>query len=247
MAKTAKGLVEYAKAQLGKPYWNGTFGQLASKSLYDQKKKQYPSQYKWEYNPKEAGVKVHDCIGLIKGYLWCDSPEDTTPTYNAAQDINDSMMRDACTTKGSIATIPEVPGTLVFKTGHVGVYIGNGEVIEARGRSYGVVKTKLSARGWTSWGYCPYITYEEPKKEEPKPTGTSAVNLPVLKRGAKNATVKAMQILILGYGFTMEGYGADGSFGGATERALKKYQSSNGLEADGSCGPKTWRKLLGVS
>ena len=38
MEKTAQGLIEYAKAQLGRPYWYGTFGQAASKALYDQKK-----------------------------------------------------------------------------------------------------------------------------------------------------------------------------------------------------------------
>lgn len=244
MAKTANGLVEYAKAQLGKPYWYGTFGQAASKSLYNQKKNQYPSNYKWEYAGETA--KVHDCVGLIKGYLWCDSPEDNTPTYNVAQDLSANMMRDACKANGNMSAIPEAPGVLVFKDKHVGVYIGNGEVIEARGHAYGVVKTKLGDRGWTSWGYCPYVTYEAPKPVEPKPTSTGSANLPVLKRGAKNATVKAMQILILGYGFTMEGYGADGSFGGATERALKKYQAANGLDADGSCGPKTWAKLLGL-
>lgn len=35
MLKTAKGLVEYAKAQLGRPYWYGTFGQAASEELYE--------------------------------------------------------------------------------------------------------------------------------------------------------------------------------------------------------------------
>ena len=66
------------------------------------------------------------------------------------------------------------------------------------------------------------------------------------KRGAKGDCVTAMQLLLLGYGFTMESYGADGSFGGATEQALKVYQKATGLEADGSCGPKTWAKLLGL-
>ncbi|MBE6948179.1 MAG: hypothetical protein E7454_08055 [Ruminococcaceae bacterium] len=241
MPKTGKGLVEYAKAQLGKPYWYGTFGQAASKPLYNEKKGQYPSHYKWEY----AGEleKVHDCGGLIKGYLWCDSPEDNTPKYNAAQDISANQMRDACTKSGDIFSIPEVPGVLVFKPGHVGVYIGGGEVIEARGHSYGVVKTKLSERGWTRWGYCHLLSYEEaaPAKEK-----TTTLSLPVLKRGAKKDSVKAMQLLLLGYGFTMESYGADGSFGGATERALKAYQAATGLVADGICGPKTWAKLLGV-
>ena len=40
--KTNKGLVEYANAQLGKPYWYGTFGQNADAELYAAKKKQYP-------------------------------------------------------------------------------------------------------------------------------------------------------------------------------------------------------------
>lgn len=241
MPKTGKGLVEYAKAQLGKPYWYGTFGQAASKPLFNEKKGQYPSHYKWEY----AGEleKVHDCGGLIKGYLWCDSPEDNTPKYNAAQDISANQLRDACTKSGDISSIPEVPGVLVFKPGHVGVYIGGGEVIEARGHSYGVVKTKLSERGWTRWGYSHLLSYAEaaPTKEK-----TITLSLPVLKRGAKGDSVKAMQLLLLGYGFTMESYGADGSFGGATERALKGYQAAKDLEADGICGPKTWAKLLGV-
>ena len=32
--KTAKGLVEYAKAQLGLPYWYGTFGNIGTAALY---------------------------------------------------------------------------------------------------------------------------------------------------------------------------------------------------------------------
>lgn len=243
MAKTAIGLVEYAKAQLGKPYWYGTFGQAASKELYEQKKKQYPNYYTTPYNGTTA--KVHDCVGLIKGYLWCDSPTDNTPTYKAAQDISANQMRKACTKSGSISTIPELPGVLVFKDCHVGVYIGNGEVIEARGRKYGVVKTKLSARPWTSWGYCLYITYEAPEQTETDKT--VSVNLPVLKKGAKGETVKVMQTLLMSKNYNLGGYGADGSFGGATEKALKAYQTANDLEPDGSCGRKTWTKLLGVN
>jgi cell wall-associated NlpC family hydrolase len=39
------------------------------------------------------------------------------------------------------------------------VYIGNGEVIEAMGTKYGVVKTQLSERSWTAWLQIPYINY----------------------------------------------------------------------------------------
>lgn len=249
MEKTAKGLVEYAKAQLGRPYWYGTFGQAASRSLYNQKKKQYPGNYEWDYAGETE--KVHDCIGLVKGYLWCDGPQDKTPAYTALQDLSANGMRDACTRKGGISSIPDVPGVLVFMNQHVGVYIGGGEVIEARGHAYGIVKTKLSARPWATWGYCPYVTYETTAANTSNNTkGVCTVDLPVLKKGAKSETVKAMQQLLLAKGYKMKNglktYSADGSFGKATENALKNYQRAKGLEVDGSCGPITWRSLLGL-
>ena len=86
-------------------------------------------------------------------------------------------MHDKCTVKGSISSMPDIPGILVFLPGHVGVYIGNGYVIEAKGHAYGVVKTKLAGRGWKSWGKCHWITYESttttvPKPQSPTPSPT---------------------------------------------------------------------------
>lgn len=161
--KTAKGLCEYAKAQLGLPYWYGTFGLIGTEELYKAKKKQYPVYYKWEgtpYNnfPSQYGKRVHDCVGLIKGYLWSDTPT-SKPVYNVSQDVSANGMRNACKEKGDIGTMPDIPGILVFMDHHVGVYIGNGEVIEAKGHEYGVVKTKFRGRGWKWWGKCPWIDY----------------------------------------------------------------------------------------
>ena len=48
----------------------------------------------------------------------------------------------------------------VWKSGHIGVYIGGGEVIEAMGTHYGVVKTQLTDRNWTAWLEIPYIQYD---------------------------------------------------------------------------------------
>lgn len=165
MSKTASGLVKYAKAQLGKPYWYGTFGQKSSEALYKQKKKQYPSYYTATDFKNQYGKKVHDCIGLIKGYMWCDSPTDTTPNYaKGMPDVNEEMMYNLAKEKGSISTMPDIAGICVLFKGHIGVYIGNGYVIEARGHSYGVVKTALESRGWTKWCKCPYIEYDTEKK-----------------------------------------------------------------------------------
>ena len=168
--KTNLGLVEYCKAQLGKPYWYGTFGQMATESLLRQKSAQYPTQYKWTDFVDQYGEKVHDCVGLIKGYLWSDTPT-SSPIYNASQDKNVSGMLDNCTKKGDMSTMPDIIGVLVFMEGHVGIYIGNGKVIEARGHAYGVVETNLVGRGWTKWGKLDWITYvgdEEMTEEDAK-------------------------------------------------------------------------------
>lgn len=164
-SKTNTGLVDYARAQIGNPYWYGTFGNKATQSLLNAKKKQYPSHYqasRMEKYKMQLGARVHDCVGLIKGYLWSESAT-ATPKYNSAQDVSANGMLKKCTEKGKIATLPEIPGVLVFMSGHVGIYAGNGKVIEARGFAYGVVMTELADRKWTSWGKCPWIKYPSAK------------------------------------------------------------------------------------
>ena len=181
MSKTNSGLVKYAKAMLGHPYWYGCYGQVSTKELYKTKKKQYPVQYEWACPKSQLGTKVFDCVGLIKGYLW-STTINSTPKYNASQDVSANGMLSRCKKKGKISTLPEVPGTLVFRTGHVGVYIGNGKVIEAKGHKWGVVESKLKDRNFTHWGYCPWINYSEPEKPKDnekkkyfkKYTGTSS-------------------------------------------------------------------------
>lgn len=61
--------------------------------------------------------------------------------------------------KGSISTIPEIPGLAVWKSGHIGIYIGNGQVIHASGTMIGVIQSPLGETGWTHWLKIPYITY----------------------------------------------------------------------------------------
>ena len=160
MEKTAQGLIEYAKAQLGRPYWYGTFGQAASKALYDQKKNQYPRQYEWEYDG--ATAKVHDCVGLIKGYSWYDIDTDRIVyVSNGHPDIGADRLYSDAQEKGPMSTMPEIPGLILHAEGHVGIYIGGGYAIEAMGTRYGVVKTRVDNRSWTGWCKSPYITYIE--------------------------------------------------------------------------------------
>lgn len=70
---------------------------------------------------------------------------------------------------------------------------------------------------------------------------TVSVNLPVLKKGCKGEAVRALQTLLLSHGYSIA---VDGSLGGKTDNALRCYQEDTNLEPDGSCGKKTWSKLL---
>lgn len=161
--KQILGLVEYCKFYLDSPYWYGTFGQIASESLYIQKKKQYPKYYKATDFSKQYSKRVFDCVGLIKGYLWCETIT-SLPVYNINQDKDVNGMKANCSERGTLNTMPDVPGVLVFMPGHVGIYAGKGKVIEARGHAYGVVETNLVGRGWKEWGKLNWIKYEEERR-----------------------------------------------------------------------------------
>ena len=78
----------------------------------------------------------------------------------SAEKIVETAKRSGATVSGPIDTIPETPGLAVWHEGHIGVYIGNGEVVEAMGTRYGVVKTKLEGARWTHWLKIPYISYD---------------------------------------------------------------------------------------
>ena len=162
MTKTNSGLIAYAKAQIGLPYWWGTFGQTGSASLFAAKRRQYPSYYTAGDFKYQYGKRVHDCIGLIKGYLWSESAT-AAPRYNSSQDKSASGMYKASKIRGSIGTFDFVPGRLIYKgkdpdhINHVGVYIGGGELIEAKGHAYGVVRGPFKPAEWTFWSQCPFI------------------------------------------------------------------------------------------
>ena len=83
------------------------------------------------------------------------------------------------------------------------------------------------------------------KEEEVK---TVKVALKVCKRGMKNyPEIKTIQRLLRSLGYK-DNVGKiieiDGSFGPATEAAVKKFQKDNKLQVDGKVGQKTWESLL---
>ena len=194
----AREFAEACKRLVGMPYWYGTCIYLCSRSLLASKKVQYPTHYRESRMRKyESDCEKHllamDCVGLIKGFFWCGGLEPIISYLNGASslprkygwgipDKSADSLGPWCKRKGAqvgkIDSIPDVPGVIVHKTGHVGVYVGNGEVVEARGFYYGVVKTKLKARPWEDWFYLPasVLDYAQPTSEPEEQNPEEAEN-----------------------------------------------------------------------
>ena len=199
----AREFAEACKRLVGMPYWYGTCIYPCSRSLLASKKVQYPVHYRESRMRKyESDCEKHllamDCVGMIKGFFWCGGLDPILSYLNGASSLPRKYGRGIpdksanglgpwCKSKGAhagkIDSIPDMPGIIVHNSGHVGVYVGNGEVVEARGFDYGVVKTKLKARPWEDWFYLPAsvlhydkATSDPPREpEEPKP-GEEAEN-----------------------------------------------------------------------
>ena len=164
--KNAADLVAYVvnAYDSGWGYVWGTYGQVLSQGAYASKLEQYPDgvgKYADFIQANWIGRRTADCVGLIKGYGWYD-PESQNFVYgsNGMPDTGANQMYYVATESGPISSIPDIPGLAVWHDGHIGVYIGHGEVIEAMGTMYGVVKTQLAGRGWTHWLKIPYINYD---------------------------------------------------------------------------------------
>lgn len=153
-------------------YVLGGFGQLLTKANinaacenYNYNRLRY-SMYK-KANESSASVRMFDCSGLVKGILWGASTE-SLPKYgsNGIKDLNADGMHKLC--YGITDKMNDLkPGMLLFLPGHVGIYAGNGKVIECTPKwENGVQYTKIEQRQWRVAGYLPYIHYSKEKETE---------------------------------------------------------------------------------
>lgn len=67
---------------------------------------------------------------------------------------------------------------------------------------------------------------------------------PMLKKGAQGNITKLLQEKLVKLGYSTNG--VDGIFGSGTYSAVREFQKTRGLSADGIVGQNTWRKLLNL-
>lgn len=167
-------LCNYARNAVGGGYVFGSSGQRCSLSLRESCAAANPSQRenilgicaKWD------GKYVWDCSGLFRG-AW-----RALMAYRSGGAT--TIYRTWCTQKGAIDTMPDEAGVLVFRgtesvKEHVGLYVGDGMVVDARGSSKGVLFAALGAYAWTHWAKADDVDYAN--------SGEPPVELPALWSG----------------------------------------------------------------
>lgn len=161
--KNNEDLVAWAKEAYGDGWgyvW-GTFGRVLTSEYIEELCEQYPDHvevYRDYIEEHFIGKRCADCAGLIKGYLWYDSDSGQF-IYDASTDFGANSMFSAADESGDISDMPDIPGIGVWRNGHVGIYIGNDQVIQAMGTQYGVVQTQLSGSSFTHWFKIPGVSY----------------------------------------------------------------------------------------
>lgn len=102
----------------------------------------------WSYVYGGASPGAVDCSGLI--YSYCGG------------DRVGSAQLSSATASGSVsAGIPRIHGLGLYQPGHVGVYVGNGMAVDARGTDYGVCYQSTATKAWTQWFKLRAVSYPE--------------------------------------------------------------------------------------
>lgn len=248
--KTGSGMVEYARNRLGTPYFYGAKipeGALTEKKMSTMHA-MYPKVVTNSYMAKarrkgQVGRVNVDCSGLIAGYRQLN--------------LGSYQLYQRAYTRMPIAKVDDfAPGVVLWKSGHVGVYIGkvNGVpmCIEAKGINYGTVMTKVSATKWVYGLTYADISYVYDNKVDGTWKGINPYKEPTItvtsvsqakEKGIKTFIsygegVKWIQWELMEAGLLTE-KDIDGDCGKKTVAAIITYQQSCKITADGLAGKNT--------
>lgn len=229
--------------------WGGQ-GQKATDALIDRletseaNKKTAKALLKKRIKAGYTNIKAFDCSGLVTKAM-----DDTGIMKKGFDTTADGLKKSYVK---SLKRWELKPGDLVFRVNsagkayHVGAVV-NWElnVIEARGRAYGVVKRGLNAGGKSYWN-----AYGRPTalKDEIEENTQRVILKRLLKKKLvrmRGDDVKAVQRLLINAGYPCGADGADGIFGNYTDLAVRACQTAHKLKVDGIVGKDTITALGG--
>lgn len=223
-------LAEYCIKKIGTPYFYGAKMQPLTEQLAQRMHSLYPSIVTYDYialarKQGQFGKINVDCSGLIGAFR--------------GRHIGSSQLYSSAYKRLPINQWREfAPGTVLWRQGHVGVYIGNGELVEAKGIKSGTIKSKFVQSKWLYGLTFSDIEYEYTNKIYANGRRTNIYNDDhrILNMGCKGESVKWLQFELNEHGFGLD---IDGEFGIRTKQALMQFQASAKITCDGICGTET--------
>lgn len=159
MIKTEELIEKFRQALCdGWGYIYGAAGEVWTQAKQDKTTDDMAKQY----GQKWVGRHVADCSGL---FCWAFKQLGGEMFHGS-----NTMWRQWTTETHDSISDDIVPGAAVFKLKngddyhHVGLYVGDGMVIEAKGTAYGVVTSKV--KEWDCWALLKGVEYKEQEKKE---------------------------------------------------------------------------------
>lgn len=160
--------------------WNNTFNELIRDYNYN---KRHEQELRTQFEKlKPDHPFAFDCCGLIKGIIWGFDGDwgeyggGTVYQSNGLLDENQDGLLEYYGVDVSTDFNKIEAGEMLYMSGHCGIYMGNGEVIECTPKWESKVQwTKLTDRPWTKHCKLSVIDYT---KEEDKPVMYVGFNCP---------------------------------------------------------------------
>ena len=254
---TGEGLAQYADSMVGTPYVYGAKIQDGplTQAKVDMLAKMYPGTVNAAYVNKIKtkqliGKVCVDCSGLISGY--------TGKILGSSQLYSSAYKR--LSYKDNYQNFAR--GTVLWRSGHVGVFEGKNSkgqyyCTEAKGIDYGTVQSIIDKNSKWSYGLTfSYMTYDYEQhvygsNQKTMNPYTQPTGLVKLNTKGESARWVQKELVDAGYGgeftyngITYTGVVIDGEIGPISQAAIKAFQSSCKLTADGIVGPLTINALL---
>ncbi len=265
-------VLRFLEAHLGSPYVYGGTGQKCTPKYRAQKALQYPAMKKAITDNCSvlsgrksscAGCKhrdkgAYDCAQLVrKAYatLNLTLPSGASSQWKkAALWAYQGRVTQVAANHVCVLFREDEEGDKDRPMTHVGISLGNGQVIDARNHRLGVIKTRFTAYPWTHFAIPTGFLLPEglmasnPAAVAPAKVDKEAVKPPFreqgLRIGESGERVLLLQTQLLRLGYYLPRFGADGKYGRETAAAVRAFQKVTGLPADGEANPPTLKRLF---